>query len=167
MKTDDILSVICQWLNSLGYKAIKAPSNNPAPDGRYVSVNLGPIRQHGDMLVPGPVKDGSTERKYKAVMQVATLQLYEVEGDGEWLRDIRSRLQLDDIKAFIDRQIPEEPGKDNGFSVWEIGEIVDNGFQDGAYFIQQRTMTFDVQFYDYYDHTAENAPRMASVGFSL
>lgn len=167
MTTNDILSVICQWLNSLGYKAIKGPSDNPAPSGRYISVTLGPTRQHGDVLVPGPVSDAETEPKYKTVMQVASIQLYEVEGDGEWLRDIRNRLQLSDVDDFINSHTPHEPGKDNRFSVWDIGDIVDNSSQDGGYWIRQRTMTFDVQFYDHIAHTAENAPRMASVDFEI
>lgn len=168
MTADLLLSLVCQWLNSLGYKAIKAPSDNPAPAGRYISVSLGSVRQVGDMLVPGPVPDDYTGTpKYKAFMQVASIQLYEVEGDGEWLRSIRNRLQLDGIDDFIANHVTPEPGKDAGFSIWEIGEIVDNSSQDGAYWIRQKTLNFDAQFYDYIAHTSSDAPAIKTVEFSF
>ena len=162
MTFDALLSVICQWINSLGYKAIQTPSDNPAPSGRYIAVGIGGTRQHGDMMVPGPVS--RAEVKYKSIMQVAQVQLYEVEGDGEWLRDIRNRMNTDELDEFVNEKLPTgEDGLDNGFAVWDIGEVVDNSSQDGAFWIRQRTMTFDVQFMDYIKMTVETAPRMMSV----
>lgn len=157
MTTASILSILCQWINGLGYKAIQGPSNNPAPAGRYISVVAQGTRQHGDMLVPGPVHGNQV--KYKSSMQVLQVQLYEVEGDGEWLRDIRNRMQCDEFDAFVKSKVPASV-KDDGFEVWEIGEIVDNGFQDGTFYIQQKTMTADFQYSDYILHTT---PRMESV----
>lgn len=164
MTSDLIKSLLCQWLNSRGYKAIKAPSDNPAPAGRYISVNIGNVRQHGDMFIPGPVDEAAETPKYKSIMQVASVTLYEVEGEGEWLRDIRNRLQTDEFVEFAADRIEKEPGKDNSISVWELGEIVDNSSQDGGYWIRQRTMSFDVQFLDHIEH---NVLRMASVDFEL
>lgn len=155
MTSDDIKSVICMWLNSLGYKAIKAPSNNPAPAGRHIALNLTSTRQWGDMLIPGPRRDEKSPKKHKAVMQVSQVQLYEVEGDGDWLRDIRNRIVDGQLGRYVSGQFKStEDGRDTGFSVWEIGDIVDNGMQDGAYWIDQKTMTFDVQFNDYLEHDA-------------
>lgn len=162
MTSSTILSVLCQWLNSIGYKAIQAPSDNPAPSGRYISVAMGGTRQHGDMMVPPPVSgDG---KNYKSIMQVAQVQLYEVEGDGEWLRDIRNRMDTDELDEFVKEKLPTgDDGLDNGFSVWDVGEIADNSTQDGGFWIRQRTMTFDVQFMDYIAVTSTTAPRMMSV----
>lgn len=154
-----LLSILCQWINSLTdsnnvplYKAIQGPSNNPAPAGRYISIVSQNVRQVGDIMVPGPKKD-SDDVKFKTAMQVMNVQFYEVEGDGEWLRDLKNRMQMQEFDEFVASHVTVESGKDNGFSVWEIGEIVDNGFQDGPYFIQQKTMTADFQFYDHIAHT--------------
>lgn len=165
-----LLSILCQWINSITdgngnhpYKAIQGPSNNPAPAGRYISVVAQNTRQVGDVMVPGPKKNAS-DVKYKTVMQVTNVQFYEVEGDGEWLRDLKNRMQLDEFGEFVAQHVVAEQGKDNGFSVWEIGEIVDNGFQDGPYYIQQRTMTADFQFYD---HIVQTTERMAGVSGNI
>lgn len=159
-----LLSLICRWLNGLGYKAIQAPSDNPAPAGRHIAVALTSTRQHGDMLVPGPLKNPE-QKKYRSIMQVAQVQLYEVEGDGEWLRDIRNRMQGTELDDFIAGECPVgDDGLDNGFSVWDIGDIVDNSSQDGAFWIRQRTMTFDCQFMDHIEH---KTPRIESVSGTL
>ena len=48
--------------------------------------------------------------------------------------------------------------------VAKMENIVDNGFQDGTFYIQQKTMVADFQFYDFIEHTT---PRMESVDLSL
>jgi hypothetical protein len=183
-----LLTILCQFINTeLGIKAIKGPSNNSAPAERpYVTVYLQNVRQVGDRFIPGPVRgaqapifiDGGNVaatgeaatgdvpvRKYKAVMQVANVQFYGVEDDGEALRKIRNALQSDEFDSFVAAHVtPREDGDDAGFSVWEIGDIVDNGFQDGTFYVQQKTMVADFQFYDFIEHTT---PRMESVDLSL
>lgn len=184
----DLLTILCQFINKeLKIKAIKGPSNNSAPEERpYVTVYLQNVRQVGDRFIPGPVRgaqapifiDGGNVaatgeaatgdvpvRKHKAVMQVANVQFYGVEDDGEALRKIRNALQSDEFDSFVAAHVtPREDGDDAGFSVWEIGDIVDNGFQDGTFYIQQKTMVADFQFYDFIEHTT---PRMESVDLSL
>lgn len=160
-----LLTILCQFINTeLGIRAIKGPSNNPAPAERpYVTVYLQNVRQVGDRFIPGPVS--GQESKSKAVMQVANVQFYGVEDDGETLRKIRNALQSDEFDSFVAAHVtPREDGDDAGFSVWEIGDIVDNGFQDGTFYIQQKTMVADFQFYDFIEHTT---PRMESVDLSL
>lgn len=188
MTGNDLLKILCQFINKeLKIKAIKGPSNNSAPEERpYVTVYLQNVRQVGDRFIPGPVRgaqapiflDGAVGpasgeaatgdvpvRKYKAVMQVANVQFYGVEDDGEALRRIRNALQSDEFDAFVAAHVdPREDGNDAGFSVWEIGDIVDNGFQDGTFYIQQKTMVADFQFYDFIEHTT---PRIESVDVSL
>lgn len=188
MTRDILLTILCDYVTEeLGIVCIKGPSNNPAPAERpYVTVYLQNEHQVGDMYVPGPIDDaqapifldgdngsatGETasgdvpEKKYKAVMQVANVQFYGVEDDGEALRRIRNALQSDEFDEYVASKCGDrEDGNDPGFSVWELGDIVDNGFQDGTYYIQQKTMTVDFQFYDYIEHTT---PRMQSVDVSF
>lgn len=161
MTRNDLLTILCRFIeNELHITAIKGPSNNPAPAlTPYVTVYLQNVRQVGDRMIPGPVHGG--RRKSKAYMKVATVQFYEVEGDGEAMRAIQNALQSDEFDAFVEANVePREDGLDAGFSVWEIGDVVDNGFQDGTFFIQQKTMTADFQFFDFEEHTT---PRIESV----
>ena len=165
MTRNELLTIICDYVtDELGIVCIKGPSNNPAPPERpYVTVYLQNVRQVGDRFIPGPVS--GQESKSKAVMQVANVQFYGVEDDGEALRKIRNALQSDEFDSFVAAHVtPREDGDDAGFSVWEIGDIVDNGFQDGTFYIQQKTMVADFQFYDFIEHTT---PRMESVDLSL
>lgn len=154
-----ILSILCQYINGMGYKAVQGPSNNPAPEGLYISVVPGNVRQVGDRIIPGPAV--AADHKYKEIMKVLTVQFYEVEGDGEAIRAVQNALQSEEFDAFVAANKPAtQHSIDTGFSVWEIGDIIDNSMQDGTYFIQQKTMTADFQFYDRVAHTA---PRMMSV----
>lgn len=164
MTREELLSAFCRFINGLGYKAVKGPTDNPAPLGCYISVVLGGVRQVGDMFIPGPANG---KEKVRETMQVATVQFYEVEGDGERLRDIRNRLQGDEFDKFVKAEFPETAGQDNKFSVWDISDITDNSSQDGPFWIEQRTMTADVQFYDHLAHTDENSPRMLGVSGNL
>ena len=165
MTRNDLLTILCRFVeNELHFKAFKGPSNNPAPAERpYITVYLQNVRQVGDRMIPGPVHGG--QRKSKAYMKVATVQFYEVEGDGEAMREIQNALQSDEFDAFVEANVePRDDGLDAGFSVWEIGDVVDNGFQDGTFFIQQKTMTADFQFFDYEEHTTQ---RIESVNGTL
>ena len=82
MTGKELLTILCKYINEeLHITAIKGPSNNPAPViTPYVTVYLQNVRQVGDRMIPGPVHGG--RRKSKAYMKVATVQFYEVEGDG-------------------------------------------------------------------------------------
>lgn len=162
MMVETILSVLCQWINSLGYKAIQAPSNNPAPSGRYISVNLSNTRQIGERIVPGPVRGNQV--KFKDYIKVAQVQLYEVEGNGDWLRDIQNKLQEPEFDIFVNAHTTSTQTQDNGFTIAELGEIVDNGIQDGTFYIQQKTMAIDINFMDHAVHTT---PRMESVSGTI
>ena len=156
MTRNELLTILCRFIeNELHYKAFKGPSNNPAPVlTPYVTVYLQNVRQVGDRMIPGPASAGNA--KVKAFMKVALVQFYEVEGDGEAMRAIQNALQSDEFDAFVEANVePREDGLDAGFSVWEIGDVVDNGFQDGTFFIQQKTMTADFQFFDYEEHTTQ------------
>ena len=158
-----ILSLLCQYINGLGYKAIQGPSNNPAPEGLYISVVAGNVRQVGDIDRPGPAV--AADHKYRAIMKVVSVQFYEVEGNGETIRAIQNALQSDAFDDFVAQHSEANAyGLDTGFSVWEIGDIVDNSMQDGTFFIQQKTMTADFNFIDYEAH---ESPRMMSVNGTI
>lgn len=158
-----ILSLLCQYINAMGYRAIQGPSNNPAPEGMYISVVAGNVRQIGDRMIPGPAE--KADHRYKEIMKVLSVQFYEVEGNGEAIRNIQNALQSDDFDSFVESNKPATQHEiDTGFSVWEIGDIIDNSTQDGTFFIAQKTMTADFQFYDHVEHTA---PRIMSVNGTL
>ena len=158
-----ILSILCQYINGMGYKAIQGPSNNPAPKGMYIAVVPGNVRQVGDVNRPGPAE--ASDHKYKEFMKVLSVQFYEVEGDGEAMRAVQNALQSDEFDAFVESHKPtNQYGLDTGFSVWEIGDIVDTSMQDGTFFIRQKTMSADFQFYD---HVAHVSPRMMSVNGTI
>lgn len=164
MTGPELLAILCRYINGMGIKAIQGPSNNPAPSERpYLTVYLQNVRQVGDRMIPPPVRPGETASI--AIMKVATVQFYEVEGDGEAMRSVQNALQSDEFDAFVAQQAGTRPdGHDAGFSVWEIGEVVDNGFQDGTFFIPQKTMTAEFQFYDFIGHSE---PRIESADVTL
>ena len=137
MTGNDLLTILCQFINKeLKIKAIKGPSNNSAPEERpYVTVYLQNVRQVGDRFIPGPVRgaqapifiDGGNVaatgeaatgdvpvRKYKAVMQVANVQFYGVEDDGEALRKIRNALQSDEFDSFVAAHVTLNRGATGG-----------------------------------------------------
>lgn len=154
-----ILATFCKWINGLGYKAIQGPSNNPAPAGKYVSVSAANLNQVGSPLIPGP-RNGE-RNKYRKVINTLTVQMYGVEDDGEMLRAVRNSLESDAFDDFVAQTLGVmDSGDDAGFSLLDVSEIVDNGFQDGAYYIQQKAMTAEVQFMDFIGHDTE---RMESV----
>ena len=165
MTSVDLLSIICKWLNEkIGYKSVQGPSNNPAPEGRYISVVLLNVHQVGEIMRPGPLSDDGTRNKYMPAVKEASIQLYEVEGDGDWLRNVQNGLQSDEFDEYVKENVAVGEGLDTGFSVWEIGDIVDNGIQDGTFYIQQKTMTFNVQFHDFIEN---RTGRMESVTMSM
>ena len=161
MTGDQLLTVLCDYVtDELGLVCIKGPSNNPAPAERpYLTAYLQNVRQVGDRMVPGPVSAQRTKKV--AITKVATVQFYEVEGDGEAMRSLQNAIQSDGFDAYVAEHVgTRDDGYDGGFSVWTIGDVVDNGFQDGTFYIRQKTMTADFQFFDYVEHTT---PRMESV----
>ena len=165
MTRDELLTILCKYINEeLHITANKGPSNNPAPVlTPYVTVYLQNVRQVGDRMIPGPASAGNA--KVKAFMKVALVQFYEVEGDGEAMRAIQNALQSDGFDNFVASNVTARAdGHDAGFSVWEIGDVVDNGFQDGTFYIQQKTMTAEFQFFDYEEHTTQ---RIESVNGTL
>lgn len=156
MTSEMIRSVICEWINSMGIVAIQSPTNTPAPSGLHIAVSTQGVRPHGSFMKRGVKGEG----RANAMQYVATIQLYEVEGDGDTLRMVRNSLETHDFDAFIAIKFPDTIDGESKFSVWEIGEIQDNSSQDGQYFIKQNTMTFDVQFNDFIENNTE---RMNSV----
>lgn len=138
MTITDIKSNICTWLNSnsLG-PAIVTPTSNPAPQGKYIAVRDLGVDQHGEPL---RAKPGATANANDAkFLMVAELVMTEVEGDGDTLREIRNRMQLPDFRSWAESQ---------GFTIWEIGSIMNNDTVDGEFWIKQKSFTFGVNFVD-------------------
>ena len=148
--TEDIRGEICKYFNEhqlLDCPFIQAPSNSPAPVGKYVAVKVEDVEQYGSEMQPPP----GNNAKF-AFQQVATISFTEVEGDGEALRMVRNLVQR---KGFRDAA-----GKTAGFSVWDFGNIIPVETFDGEFVVRQWRFTMRVNFAD---EITENVPKIESV----
>ena len=158
-----LMKIFARWIEKeIGLEAVIGPTNNPAPKGEHIAIAMTNIRQEGDPFIPPP-KRSAEDKHYIAYMYVAQVQFYEVEGNGSSIRKLRNSFHSDRFDDFVAKQTKDD-SLDFGFSIWSIGDIVDNGTQDGTYYISQKTLVVDFQFYDYEESTAEN---MQSVTMEL
>lgn len=125
----------------------KAPSNHPAPIGKYVAVRVEQVEQHGSEMQPPP----GTNAKF-AFQQVATVSFTEVEGDGEALRMVRNLIQRKDFR--------DTAGAEAEFSVWDFTSIIPVDTFDGKFFVRQWRFTMRVNFAD---EITEDVPKIESV----
>lgn len=125
----------------------KAPSNIPAPVGKYVAVRVEGVEQHGSEMQPHP-GEGATF----AFQQVATIAFIEVEGDGETLRMVRNLIQRKDFR--------DKAGSEAGFSVWDFTSIIPVDTFDGEFYVRQWRFTMRVNFAD---EITEDVPNIESV----
>lgn len=159
----NLMKIFARWIEKeIGCKAVISPTNNPAPKGEHIAIAMTNIRQEGDPFIPPP-KRSAEDKHYIAYMYVAQVQFYEVEGNGNSIRKLRNSFHSDRFDDFVAEQTKDD-SLDFGFSIWNIGDIVDNGTQDGTYYIPQKTLTIDFQFYDYEESSVEN---MQSVTMDL
>ena len=140
MTLDAIKSAICAWITSLGFVAVKSPTNHPSPEGEFYAVSTGLITGIGTEEKPKPGTSGKG-----AFHNLVSVQIYEVEGTGDGIAKIRSSLLTDEFTAFIDARFENA---DDRISVWEINDIQEVSSMDGPYTILQRTFTFDVEYID-------------------
>lgn len=164
MTAAELKACVCEWVNSLGVTAVQEPSNHPAPDGLHVAVSLQSVEQYGrDMVQPEPDEDAGA---YVTIQYVATLRLYEVDGDGETLRSVRNSFGTPSFAEHVADTFPDsEDGRDLGFSVWELGSLQAADSQDGdGNWVRQWTFTATCQFNDF---VSADAPRLLSVGGTL
>lgn len=148
--TEDIRAEICKYFNEnelLDCPFIQAPSNHPAPVGKYVAVKVEEVEQHGSEMQPPP-GDNATF----AFQQVATISFTEVEGDGEALRMVRNLVQRKDFR--------DNAGASAGFTVWDFGNIIAVDTFDGEFLVRQWRFTMRVNFADEF---TEDVPNIVSV----
>lgn len=138
MTITQIKSLVCTWLNTnnLG-PAIVSPTSTPAPSGKYIAVRDLGVDQFGAPIKakPGSVADTNNT----SFMQVADIVMTEVEGEGDTLREIRNRMQLPAFRTWAES---------HGFTIWDIGSIMNNDTADGEFWIRQKSFTFGVNFVD-------------------
>lgn len=125
----------------------KAPSNLPAPVGKYVAVRVEQVEQHGSEMQPPP----GDNAKF-AFQQVATVAFIEVEGDGETLRMVRNLVQRKDFR--------DKAGNEGGFTVWDFTSILPIDTFDGEFVVRQWRFTMRVNFAD---EIIEDVPRIETV----
>lgn len=154
MTIDSIKSLLCTWLNTnnLG-PAIVTPTSKPAPSGKYIAVRDLGVDQFGAPIKskPGIVADTDDT----SFMQVADIVMTEVEGEGDTLREIRNRMQLPAFRSWAETQ---------GFTIWDIGSIMNNDAADGKFWIRQKSFTFGVNFVD---KVKSSAVRAAATGIEI
>ncbi|SHL04930.1 hypothetical protein [Fibrobacter sp. UWH4] len=147
---EDIKGAICHYFNEhqlMDCPFVKAPSNIPAPVGKYIAVRVEQVEQHGSEMQPPP---GDNARF--AFEQVATVAFIEVEGDGETLRMVRNLVQR---KDFRDSAVAE-----GGFAVWDFTSILPIDTFDGEFVVRQWRFTMRVNFAD---EILQDVPRIESV----
>lgn len=141
---------ICEYFNNhelLDCQFIKAPSNDPAPVGKYIAVRIEQVEQHGSEMQPPPGNNAVF-----AFQQVATVAFTEVEGDGEALRMVRNLIQRKDFR--------DTAGVEAGFSVWDFTSIIPVDTFDGEFYVRQWRFTMRVNFAD---EITEDVPNIESV----
>lgn len=138
MTITQIKSLVCTWLNTnnLG-PAIVTPTSNPAPSGKYIAVRDLGVDQFGAPIKAKPGSVANTNDT--SFMQVADIVMTEVDGEGDTLREIRNRMQLPAFRTWAESQ---------GFTIWDIGSIMNNDTADGEFWIRQKSFTFGVNFVD-------------------
>jgi len=164
MTIDELKGSLCGWVNSLGsLKAIKSPSSDPAPDGNYIAIGTGTVEQHGRIMSPGANDEENTKRKI--AQHIAEVIFYEVEGEGDYLRNLKNLIQEDEFQDFINNYFyTEEDDFYHGFTVQDIGSISDISVQEKDFWINQRSLRFNVMFNDI---MAPPVERMISVSGEL
>ncbi len=154
MTITQIKSLLCTWLNTnnLG-PAIVTPTSNPAPSGKYIAVRDLGVDQFGAPIKskPGIVADTNDT----SLMKVAAIVMTAVEGEGDTLREIRKRMQLPAFRSWAETQ---------GFTIWDIGSIMNNDTADGEFWIRQKSFTFGVNFVD---NIKSSAVRVLGVGVKI
>lgn len=134
---DDVKKRVCTWINSLDVEvqAIVTPTSHEAPAGRYIAVRDLGVNQFGRPLKaePGTVANENDTHFIYTVDLVIT----EVEGEGDKLREIRALMQLPPFRDYASEQ---------GFTLWSIGDIVNNDMADGEFWIRQKAFNVTVNF---------------------
>ena len=148
--TETIKAEICRYFNEhelLDCQFIQSPTNDPAPVGKYVSVRVEDVEQHGSEMQPPPGENAKF-----AFQQVATVAFTEVEGDGEALRMVRNLVQRKDFR--------DKAGKEAEFTVWDFTSIIPVDTFDGEFVVRQWRFTMRVNFAD---EIIEDVPRIETV----
>ena len=134
---DDIKKRVCTWINSLdkGVPAIVTPTSHQAPEGRYIAVRDLGVDQFGRPIKakPGNVANANDT----SFVYTVDLAVTEVDGEGDTLREIRALMQLDTFRSWADTQ---------GFTLWTIGDIMNNDMADGDFWIRQKSFIVKVNF---------------------
>lgn len=151
MTIDQIKSAICSYFNkSANFKVpfIKSPTEKAAPKGTYIAVKVDGVSQHGSMMVPNKGEGYHFSK-------VASVVFIEVEGDGDVLRHVQNELQM---PSFV------EHAANAGFSVWELGQIIEAPSYDGEFYVRQWRMTVRMNFCD---EAVSNIPKIETADVSF
>lgn len=155
MTVDDVKKSICTWINSLnkGVPAIVAPTSHQAPEGRYIAVRDIDVEQFGRPIKAKPGRVANENDT--SFIYTVDLVITEVDGEGDTLREIRALMQLDSFRAVAQAQ---------GFTLWRIGDIMNNDVLEGSFWIRQKAFTAKANFVDAVRHSALRAE---AVGLEL
>lgn len=148
MTISEIKRNICTWINTLnlGATAIITPTSHEAPAGTYIAVRDLGVDHYGEPLKPKP--SSSQIPNDTAFIYTADIIVTEVEGEGDILRNIRNLMQLPAFRNYAESK---------GFTLWDIGDIMNNDVADGEFWIRQKYFQFTVNFTDHIAHSAQRA----------
>lgn len=148
MTISEIKRNICIWINSLdlGATAIITPTSHEAPAGTYIAVRDLGVSHYGEPLKPKPTNTGTPNDT--AFIYTADIIVTEVEGEGDILRNIRNLMQLPTFRNQMEAV---------GFTLWEVGDIMNNDVQDVDFWVKQKSFTFTVNFTDHVAYSAQRA----------
>lgn len=135
MTIDQIKSAVCSYFNkseNFSVPFVKSPNTNAAPKGTYIAVKVDGVEQHGSMMVPN-------KNEGYHFSNIASLVLIEVEGDGDVLRQARNEMQTPEFVQHAEQC---------GFTVWDMGKILETPSYDGEFYVRQWRMTVRVNFSD-------------------
>lgn len=156
MQVDDIKKAVCFWINTWhggDPVAIVTPSDHEAPSGTYIAVRDLGVENFGRPLKPPP--GSRADENPTRFLYVAELQITEVEGAGELLRSIRNEMLLENFREYAEK---------NGFTLWTVGDIVNNDMEVGKFWVRQKSFGVSVNFTDVVMRSHEKAE---SVGLEI
>ena len=162
MTLDDIKTAICNWISDKGEQTLKLPTNSAAVPGRYFAVGINHIGQYGTTTTPPPSEYGVNKR---VAQYVATVVVHEVAGSGDKLREFRNDFGSEEFLQFVRKRFNTlNDGLDHAFSVWDIGDIVEETINDSDFYIQQYVVSFRLCFNDFID---DNKKRILSASGTI
>ena len=143
MTETEIEKFFCTFISSMGLVAVRSRECKQAPVGTYYSVGVTSVDSAGT-LHETATRD-PLEPRQRVYQNVATLVVWEVEGERDGIRTLRNRIDTASFRA---------QAYEFGLSIWGMGSIMDMSTTDGPFWIRQKRMEITLAFTDVVDGEA-------------